>query len=459
MKNIDKTKEKLLKEIDILKAKIAELEKSETERKKVEEKLRENEAKLESIFATAPLGIGLVKDRKLAWTNERMYKMVRYPSGSLSGKSARVLYENDKEYKRVGKILYESMKEKGVGEVETRWKRKDNSVFNCIIRITPLNVSDPSKGNIVAVIDITNRKQLEKNLIESENKYRSLAETSSDIIITLDMEGKLTYISPGVEKATGFPCKHFLGRSFTEIIAPEYIESTIKRFKRGLAGEKIPLYEIEILHNDGSKIPVELNVSNLFDIEGKLIGRLAIARDITERKQTEEALEKSEEKYHAIFEATGTATMIVNEDTTIDQVNKECELITGFSASELVGKSWTIFVYKEDLQMMLKRYQARKKDADSVPKKYEVRLIDSKKRIRNTILCIEMIPGTKRLVVSMLDITEQKKTELELKKKMNEFEIFNDASVDRELMINELRKEINELLKKSDKRPKYDIVV
>ena len=226
----------------------------------------------------------------------------------------------------------------------------------------------------------------------------------------------------------------------------------------GINGKTTPIYEIEILHKDGQKIPVELNVSNLFDIKGNVIGRLAIVRDISDRKKTEELLEKSEEKYHAIFEATGTATMIVCEDTKIVQVNKECEIITGFAESELVGESWTKFVHVEDLEMMLRRQKARQKDADSVPNKYEVRLIDAKGDIRNTILSIGMIPNTKRITVSMLDITKRKKAEEELKKKINELEIFNDATVDRELIINKLRKEINELLKKDGKKSKYDIV-
>ena len=306
--------------------------------------------------------------------------------------------------------------------------------------------------------DITERKQLEKELIESENKYRALAETSSDIIITLDMEGKYTYISPSANRITGYNWKHFMGRSFMELIVPEYVKLSKENFKKGLTGKKMPLYEIEILHKNGSKIPVELNVSNLFDINGNVIGRLAMVRDISERKIAEKALSESEEKYRAIFESTGTATLIVNEDTTIVQINREFETITGFTASDLVGKSWTEFVHKEDLQMMMSRKKARYEDQESVPDKYEVRLIDAAGVIRNTILSIGVIPSINRTTVSLIDITDRIKAEEELKNKINELEIFNDASVDREVAINELRKEINELLKQTGKEPKYDII-
>jgi len=132
-----------------------------------------------------------------------------------------------------------------------------------------------------------------------------------------------------------------------------------------------------------------------------------------------EELQESEEKYHAIFESTGTATLTTEEDTTIVKANKECERITGYAISGLIGKSWTKFVYKEDLQIMLSRHKARRKDAGSAPDKYEVRLIDAKGDIKNAILSVGMIPGSKRSIVSMIDITERKQAEDKLKKTLN----------------------------------------
>ena len=130
-----------------------------------------------------------------------------------------------------------------------------------------------------------------------------------------------------------------------------------------------------------------------------------------ERKQAKEDLKESENKYRAIFESTGTATLIVDMNTLIIQANKECESVTGYSASKLVGKSWTQFVYEQDLSMMLRRSKERTKDSESATDKYEVRLVNSKGEIRNTILSIGMTPDGKTSIVSMLDITERKKVE------------------------------------------------
>ena len=146
------------------------------------------------------------------------------------------------------------------------------------------------------------------------------------------------------------------------------------------------------------------------------------AAERREFKKANEALKESEKKYHAIFEATGTATLIVEENTKIINANKECEDVTGYAVTELIGKSWTKFVYKDDLQMMLSRHKDRRKDSTSVPDKYEVRLIDAKGNIRNTILSIGMVPNSRRSTVSLVDITELKHADDLLKERIKELQ-------------------------------------
>ncbi len=130
-------------------------------------------------------------------------------------------------------------------------------------------------------------KLSEDRIKKSEEKYRILTNTISDIVFTLDKKGKFTYLNPTFEKVTNYLVRDFLGHSVTEVIAPEYIESTVDRFKSGIAGETVLLYEIEFLNKDGKKIPIELNMTSLFDADGQLIGMLGVARDITERKRAQ----------------------------------------------------------------------------------------------------------------------------------------------------------------------------
>jgi len=148
-------------------------------------------------------------------------------------------------------------------------------------------------GAIETLQDITDRKQAEKALEECAGKYRSLTETVVDVIYTLDSKGMFTYLSPAFERITGYAVEDFIGRSFTEIITPEYIDSTVEIFKRGLSGEPTPAYDVEFKHKDRGSLPVELHASTLLNADGTPTGRIGIARDITDRKRAEDKIKES----------------------------------------------------------------------------------------------------------------------------------------------------------------------
>lgn len=126
---------------------------------------------------------------------------------------------------------------------------------------------------------------------------------------------------------------------------------------------------------------------------------------------------ESEAKYRTIFETTGTASIIIEEDTTISLVNKEFEKLSGFSKEEIEGKkSWTEFIMREDLEWMKEYHRLRRAVQGSAPKTYETRFVDRSGNIKNVLLTVDMIPGTQMSVGSCLDITKLKRTEEELKK-------------------------------------------
>jgi two-component system cell cycle sensor histidine kinase/response regulator CckA len=129
------------------------------------------------------------------------------------------------------------------------------------------------------------------------------------------------------------------------------------------------------------------------------------------RQQAEKLIQKGEARYQAIFDAAGTASLIVEEDTTIVMANTECLRITGYSPKELIGTKWPRYVAPESLEIMMKYHIARRQHPEDIPEQYEVRLIDKEQRVRDVHLNIKMVPGTKQSVVSMLDITEAKRTE------------------------------------------------
>jgi PAS domain S-box-containing protein len=137
-------------------------------------------------------------------------------------------------------------------------------------------------------------------------------------------------------------------------------------------------------------------------------------KEAMEKKAKLNIIKQSEEKYHTIFEATGTATLIVEEDTTITMANNECFSLTGYSSEELIGTKWTKYVAPESLDLMMKYDKIRRETPEKAPKKYEVNLLNKNGEVRNAILDIGFITETKQRIVSMLDITERKIAEVSL---------------------------------------------
>ncbi len=147
------------------------------------------------------------------------------------------------------------------------------------------------------VHDITEAKKTEKLLRESENKYRSLAEISIDMILTYDLQGKITYVNPVVEEISGYKPEEVIGKDFINFISPEYVDLALSSFQKGKQLDTIPLFELELIHKSGRKVPIELNPTSTYDTEGNITGSLSIVRDITVRKKAERALQESERKY------------------------------------------------------------------------------------------------------------------------------------------------------------------
>ena len=151
----------------------------------------------------------------------------------------------------------------------------------------------------------------------------------------------------------------------------------------------------------------------------------AVERELREyeikcgRKRAEQALRESEDKYRTIFESTGTAMAIIDEDMNISLVNEETQKLFGYSSDDFAGKKWTDFIVPDDLDRM-REYHSKRWTSGTVPSGYEFRLIAKDGNIRNVYLTIAVIPNTKKSIASLLDITERKAIERSLEKHVQE---------------------------------------
>jgi PAS domain S-box-containing protein len=262
-------------------------------------------------------------------------------------------------------------------------------------------------------------KLAQKALRDGEEIYRLHFENASDVIFSIDPELKIISVSPSVERIIGYKPEELGGKSFLDLglLAEAYLEVATSDAKRALSGERIPSSVYEFIAKDGSRRFGEVSAAPLVR-DGKAVGLACIARDITDRRQAEQALLEREEMYRSLFENTGTAMGIVDEDMTISMANNELAKLSGYTNEEIEGKiKTTKLVAEEDLERMKGYHFARRENEAEAPREYEFRLVDKQGNIKDVSIKTAMIPGTKRSVSSLVDITSHKEAEAALREK------------------------------------------
>ena len=158
-----------------------------TERKKTEEALKENEAQLQGILRTAPIGIALVKDRVSLWVNEYFCNMTGYSAEELVGKSSRMFYLSEEEYLRVVRGKFDNKKDISKNEAETQFIRKNGEIIDILLNATPLDPNNPSAGIIATIMDITERKKAQERERETKN-LRELDSLRTELLANVSHE-------------------------------------------------------------------------------------------------------------------------------------------------------------------------------------------------------------------------------------------------------------------------------
>jgi PAS domain S-box-containing protein len=295
------------------------------------------------------------------------------------------------------------------------------------------------KNNISGVVlvfrDITERKLNEQKIIQFAENAKNLIELSPYAIIV--HRDKVLFCNDTAVRILGAKDKNdLIGKSPLDLVSPESKELVTERFRfMNETGRSVPLTEVRLLRVDGSVIDVEIS-SGVFLFEGEPAIQ-AIARDISDRKQSLQTIRESEEKYRITFENTGTSTQIVEADGTISLVNSEFENLSGYSKDEILGKKpFYDFIAPADKERLLNYHNLRRKNPAAAPGSYEFKFVDRWGNIRNIINTVALIPGTDKSIVSLLDITERKRVEEALKTNQRKIQAIINAIPDLLFMIN-----------------------
>jgi len=257
-----------------------------TEKKQAREALRKAEKRLRTVVGSAAL-ILFATDKNGLFTlcEGEGLKSLSLAPGELVGKSVFDVYADSPKF---GQNITRAL----TGESFTSSVALGEIIFD--VRYSPLTDDGENVLGVIGVAtDITDSRRAETSIRESEERYRELFENANDIIYTHDLQGNFTSLNRTGERITGYTREETMKMNVADVIAPEYLNLAREMIAQKASQKVSTVYEIDIISKQGKRVRLEVSTRLIFR-EGRPIGVQGIARDLTERKHSEEALRESQ---------------------------------------------------------------------------------------------------------------------------------------------------------------------
>ncbi|MDY6967647.1 MAG: PAS domain S-box protein [Spirochaetota bacterium] len=300
-------------------------------------------------------------------------------------------------------------------KAEYRVIKPDGSLIWLMAQGGAIRNSDGVTTNLVGVVmDNTERKQAEKALRESEERYRGIIDTAIDGIAIIDNNGILLEVNPAYCKMLGYSYNELIGMQVEKLAHPDHRHRVQDEFTSQILEKGKVRMETVGITKDGSLVLIEIH-----GVPFKHAGHdalLAIVRDITERRQAEKALRESEEKYRSLVESAHTGILIMDNAYHFTFVNDAMCQILERSREEIIGMDFRDFIDDESRELVADRY-VRRQRGEEIPLRYEfnaVRKNGEKRRVEISPVTITDSSGNPMTLTHITDITERKQAEEEL---------------------------------------------
>ncbi len=339
---------------------------------------------------------------------------------------------------------------KYTNSIDTIFNKKTNKPFESFfldkkdevryikVYVSPVKSHDEIIAISIFATDITDLKLMEDSLQESLSLQKATMESVANGILVINNHGLITSYNQKFLDMWNIP---------SSMVNPGY-DSDLLDYVMG--DVKNPLKfrtKIEELYQNPNQTNtdiIELEDGRVYQrysqpqiVGNKVTGRVWSFIDLTNLRQAKESLRESVAYYKTIFEHSGTATIIVEEDSIISLANSETEKIFGYSPSEVMGqKTWKDFVMPQYQPQMDEYQRLRHSNSTLAPKNYEFRIIDKYGEIKDIFANICLIPGTKRTLASILDVTEQNQAMAKITESENRYRTLAEAVEDFIFIIN-----------------------
>jgi PAS domain S-box-containing protein len=321
-----------------------------TDRKLAEQAMRESEQKYRALFEGSKEPIFIIaKDGTFVDTNKAMVELLGYDSKEdlLKVDSMERIYFDPEDHIKIQEML---SRQDYVKDVEKELRRKDGGR---IYTLLTASTRKDSKGNVIGyrgtLQDITGRKLAEEALRESEERYRNILDSIQDSYSEIDLGGNFTFVNNATSRHLGYTKEELIGMNYHKYSIGENAK-TIKKLYTDVfkTGKSVEVVEQELTGKDGTVGTYEISISLIRDAEGKPTGFRQSSRDVTQRKQAEQALRESEGNYRELFDDAPVGYHEIDKKGRVIRVNRRELEMLGYTAEEMLDQPVWKFVGNEE---------------------------------------------------------------------------------------------------------------
>ncbi|MGV8079774.1 MAG: PAS domain S-box protein [Syntrophales bacterium] len=338
-----------------------------TEQRYAQEELRRSEEYYRAITENASDILFIADERGIiTYVTPSVERIVGYRPDELLGTSTYDLFVPE-DLPRALEDYAKALQTRGVA-IPNSFRIRNKDGAERIIEGVGINLLDNPAiaGFVMNVRDVTDQRRAEETLRATEERFRLITENLQDTVWLMDMNLKLTWISPSVEWKQGYTAEELISLPLERRVTPGSLQIVYGLVERHLTPERIAdpgeeitvTAEVELYRKDGSTFWAETVITMIRDGQGTPAGFLGISRDTTERRAMEAALRESEEKHRLLFESAGEGIMIIQDNVT-RLANPALSQILGYPIETITSRPFAAFIHPEDRHAVVDRHRRR----------------------------------------------------------------------------------------------------